>query len=121
MRWTPSGIRRVREVRLLLPLPAQEPKEGNRDPLGEQKQGARQGAKAEPPFEEDGWGVARLVTKKGLIQTGASQPGIAMWLYMAFGLHSSRPLKLNLHPINESPLLRLSYFIVEPFIPAKDG
>ena len=63
MGWTPNGVRRVRGVRLFPPpmlagqgqwQQEQEHKEGNRDPPGEQKGGARQGVEADPSLEEEG-------------------------------------------------------------------
>lgn len=60
--------------------------------------------RADPPLEEEEWGVAGPI---------------------AFGPDGPSSHKLNLYPINdgkmESPLLRTSYFIGGPFIPAKDG
>lgn len=64
--------------------------------LREQKRGARQGAEADLPLEEERWGTA-----------------------------SPKPHKVNFHPVNdgemEDPLLSPSCFIGGPFVPVKDG
>lgn len=39
--------------------PQQESKERSRDPPWEQKEGARQGANADLPLEEEGWGAEK--------------------------------------------------------------
>lgn len=79
VRWTTSGVRRVRGSQAVSPMPAlagqgqcqqeQEHKEEDQDASQEEKWGARQWSEADPLLEEGGWGVVRAMTK-GLIQTG---------------------------------------------------